>query len=112
MLNSAWDQEVNPSVISNCFRHFGFFSAVLCRPEPIEYNEKIVESEINSLSLEFSSHFLDSNFEIFVKIDKKLSTYNNLEEVLPTSSNLELLNTTEVESEDDEVEQEIELEKK
>ena len=60
MALAAWD-ELNPTTISNYFRHCGFYKAKCLRKE-------IIDSDYNEFNL------LKSNFEILVPKDEKIVT--------------------------------------
>ena len=60
MALAAWD-ELNPTTISNYFRHCGIFKAKCLRKE-------IIDSDYNEFNL------LKSNFEILVPKDEKIVT--------------------------------------
>ncbi|CAF1057970.1 unnamed protein product [Brachionus calyciflorus] len=86
MLNSSWDEELKPSVISNCFRHCGFFRAK-CRQEPQDFDDIVelpfddsAESELELLDKEYNQNFAESKFDDFVDVDTFLITSAALDE--------------------------------
>ncbi|CAF1107016.1 unnamed protein product, partial [Brachionus calyciflorus] len=113
MLNSSWDDEIKPSVISNCFRHCGFFRTK-CRQELLEFEdinelpgEDCADSELDLLSKEYNQNFTESKFDDFVEVDKYLCTsapFNEMVQEESTSNeNLDL-------DESDNFEEEVSIE--
>lgn len=94
MLSSSWN-ELDKEIVSNCFRHCGFFRAKF-REEPFEPEILFeIENELKSLEIDFNYIHPNFSFNDFLSVDNELQISEPLEEIVPLP--LDIANDGEIE---------------
>ncbi|CAF0974008.1 unnamed protein product [Brachionus calyciflorus] len=101
MLTSAWNYDLKPEVISNCFRHCGFFNAK-CRDEPVEH-EDVISREMAEMRNTFSSFYKESTLDDFIELDSTLLTNEPLELLVDNVSEIQEILEDDKDDKDDEM---------